>query len=58
MDANGEKCSTMHSVFGVATEMTNPELWTDIASLKEKYIQIEYDPNLSIEDKIPRELSA
>lgn len=45
----------MHSVFGVATEMTNPELYKEIEDLKEKYIKIEYDPTMSIEEKIPRE---
>jgi hypothetical protein len=40
-DPDGERCESMHSVFGVATEMTNPELWTDIKALKDKYIQIE-----------------
>lgn len=42
VDKNNERCESMHSVFGVATEMTNPELWIDIKALKDKYIQIEY----------------
>lgn len=43
----------MHSVFGVATEMTNPELKKEIMDLKNKYIKIEFDPTMSIEEKIP-----
>jgi HAD superfamily hydrolase (TIGR01544 family) len=53
VDSEGKQCGSMHSVFSVATQQVNPQLYEQIEALKDKFIKIEFDPTLTIEEKIP-----
>ncbi|KAH9523261.1 Cytosolic 5'-nucleotidase 3A [Bulinus truncatus] len=50
---HGQLCSTTHSVLEESPVM--PDYFkTEATKLKDKYLPIEFDPNLTIEEKIPK----
>ncbi|KAK6729909.1 hypothetical protein RB195_006765 [Necator americanus] len=52
-DPGGGRCWTTHGVFDNCTKQYDPELANKFEHLKEKYFPIEFDPKLSLEQKIP-----
>uniref|UniRef100_A0A914WMD8 5'-nucleotidase n=1 Tax=Plectus sambesii TaxID=2011161 RepID=A0A914WMD8_9BILA len=55
-DANGDRCWTTHGIFDAEAARVNVNLGEKLNALKTKYLAIEFDPNMSIEDKIPHML--
>lgn len=52
-DSRGRRCWTTHGVFDNCTKQTDPELAGKFQALKDKYYPIEFDPKLTLEQKVP-----
>ncbi|KAL3998374.1 HAD hydrolase family IE [Acanthocheilonema viteae] len=52
-DAEGKSCLTTHGVFDSAAWKVSQELGTVLERLKAKYFPIEFDPHITIAEKIP-----
>ncbi|VDL72829.1 unnamed protein product [Nippostrongylus brasiliensis] len=52
-DSQGRRCWTTHGVFDNCTKQFDPELAQKFQRLKDKYFPIEFDPKLTIEQKVP-----
>ncbi|CAD5210649.1 unnamed protein product [Bursaphelenchus xylophilus] len=52
-DADGGECWTTHGVFEAAAKHVSEELVKEFDRLKTKYLKIEFDPTMSIEEKTP-----
>ncbi|KAE9418134.1 hypothetical protein Angca_008289, partial [Angiostrongylus cantonensis] len=52
-DNQGRKCWTTHGVFDNCVKQVDPELANKFQALKDKYFPIEFDPNLTAEQKVP-----
>lgn len=52
-NSNGDKCYSTHGLFSQIAEDTDPEFAKQIHDLRQKYIQIEYCPEMKMEQKIP-----
>ncbi|CAD5207073.1 unnamed protein product [Bursaphelenchus okinawaensis] len=52
-DGKGGKCWTTHGVFEAAAKHVSEELVQEFDRLKTKYLKIEFDPAMSIEEKTP-----
>ncbi|VDN06917.1 unnamed protein product [Thelazia callipaeda] len=52
-DAEGKSCCTTHGVFDVAAQTVSKELETVLKNLKSKYLPIEFDPHMTIAEKMP-----
>ncbi|VDM59610.1 unnamed protein product [Angiostrongylus costaricensis] len=52
-DNRGRKCWTTHGVFDNCVKQIDPELANKFQALRDKYFPIEFDPNLTAEQKVP-----
>ncbi|VDM91647.1 unnamed protein product [Onchocerca ochengi] len=52
-DAEGRSCLTTHGVFDNAAWTISQELGIVLEKLKAKYLPIEFDPNITVAEKIP-----
>ncbi|KAM3720315.1 putative cytosolic 5'-nucleotidase [Dirofilaria immitis] len=52
-DAEGKSCLTTHGVFDNAACMISKEHGSVLEKLKSKYLPIEFDPQITIDEKIP-----
>lgn len=52
-DSKGRRCWTTHGVFDNCSKQIDPKLAMKFQLLKEKYYPIEFDPNLSHDQKVP-----
>ena len=51
-DESGVRCLTTHAIFNDCTKK-DPELSEKLTGLTKKYIPIEFDPHMSVEEKVP-----
>ncbi|KJH42950.1 HAD hydrolase, family IE [Dictyocaulus viviparus] len=52
-DTQGRRCWTTHGVFDNCVKQIDEDLAVKFQLLKDKYFPIEFDPNLTIEEKVP-----
>ncbi|KAK5980117.1 hypothetical protein GCK32_008933, partial [Trichostrongylus colubriformis] len=52
-DSLGKRCWTTHGVFDNCSKSVDPELALKLQKLKEKYFPVEFDPKLTLEQKVP-----
>lgn len=52
-DSTGQKCWTTHGVFDAAAATMKSDLGARFAELKQKYLPIEFDPDMPVQEKIP-----
>ncbi|KAK6047573.1 Pyrimidine 5'-nucleotidase, partial [Cooperia oncophora] len=52
-DSLGRRCWTTHGVFDNCSKQVDPELSLKLQRLKEKYFPVEFDPKLTLEQKVP-----
>lgn len=52
-DAEGKSCLTTHGVFDNAAWTVSRELGVVLEKLKTKYLPIEFDPHITVAEKIP-----
>lgn len=52
-DAEGKSCLTTHGVFDSAAWTVSHELGIVLERLKAKYLPIEFDPHITVAEKIP-----
>ncbi|PIO65348.1 hypothetical protein TELCIR_12989, partial [Teladorsagia circumcincta] len=52
-DSLGRRCWTTHGVFDNCSKQVDPELSLKLQLLKEKFFPVEFDPKLTLEQKVP-----
>uniref|UniRef100_A0A914D4S6 5'-nucleotidase n=1 Tax=Acrobeloides nanus TaxID=290746 RepID=A0A914D4S6_9BILA len=52
-DSEGNRCNTTHAVIEGAMSVRHPELADKAAEMDKKYVQFEYCPIMTVEEKIP-----